>query len=220
METGRGLDTIWATQVLLAMRRLVTMAMWQSYLAADAIDEQVKAMDKARFAVRPQRPNVDPLVTKHVKRLMTHGAGVLGIPTIELVRPYIKKLNWRRNANYTGTEFHNNYAFAEFMGPTGHAVSPDIRLGMMVMAPETHYPPHAHPAAEVYYVLGGTTRFRQTGQPWRNCPAGQYVFHEPNVVHEMLTRDTPSLLLFWWRGDVEPMATFCDYPDDTGEKLY
>ena len=213
MEQGRGIDKIWTIQLMLAMRRLITMAMWQSYLAADDIDAMVKAIDRASFEVRPKSPQSFPIVKKHCRRLMTHGAGVLGIPTIKLVKPYLRQIHWQRNANYRDEAFAIDYASTEFVGPYGHAYSNNLRLGMMIMGPNIHYPPHAHPAAEAYYVLGGTVRFRRTGHPWRNCPAGQFAFHQENEVHEMVTRDAPGLLLYLWRCDVETQAQLTDYPE-------
>lgn len=214
MENGRGIDSIWTIQLMLAMRRLVTMAMWQSYLAADAIDDMVKAINAATFEVRPKSPQTYPIVKKHCRRLMTHGAGVLGIPTINLVKPKLRQLHWQRNANYEGQAFTENYAWSELVGPYGHAYSKDLRLGLLLMGPNVQYPPHVHPAAEAHYVLGGTVRFRRTGHPWRNCPAGQFVFHDHNEIHEMETRDAPGLLLYWWRGEVETQAVLTNYPED------
>ena len=47
-------------------------------------------------------------------------------------------------------------AFSQIVGPGGFRRSDRLRLGLTLIAPGTHYPPHAHPAIETYLVIAGT----------------------------------------------------------------
>lgn len=72
--------------------------------------------------------------------------------------------------------FFDNYAFAILVGPGTHGFESlyrDSRLlcGLTIQTPGVHYPAHAHPAVEVYGVLGGTARWRRGGLG--RAPAGQ-----------------------------------------------
>ena len=65
---------------------------------------------------------------------------------------------WRQNPNYSvanmGAAFMAGYGYVEFAGPKDalfHA--PDIRVGLLLLGPRLHYPPHAHPAEEIYHPL-------------------------------------------------------------------
>ncbi len=207
----RGLDTIWTIQLLAAAKRLVTMAMWQSYSSAEKIESMVKAMDQASWEIRPKTPHTYPIVQKQIKRALRYDIAILGAPTANLIRPHIDQLHWQRNANYDDESFSQTYAFCELIGPMGHAYSKNLRFGMLYMAPGTLYPFHTHPADEVYYVLSGQARFKVPDRPWRVCPIGQFVFHDSNVPHQIESRESHVLALYWWRGDdVETMATLTE----------
>ena len=214
METGRGLDQLWMVQLLAASKRLVAMAMWQSFSADVAVEAMINAIDQASWAIRPVRQTQSdlkalttlPVTKKYAQRAIRYDIAALSVPIANLIRPYIKKLTWQRNSNYAGTAFADNYAYCEFIGPGGIAISNNLRIGMMLMAPQTHYPMHSHPAAEIYFVLSGEARFKVPARPWRVCPIGQFVFHDSGVPHEIETRDQHALLLYFWRGDVVTQA--------------
>ena len=209
MESIRGLDTIWTIKLLAEAKRLVTMAMWQTGVTPEEIDLMVKAMDAAAFEIRPKKPNKPP-VQRLIKRAFRYDIAALGHPIANHVRPFLNKLHWHQNANYNDPELLDSYAFTEFIGPMGNAVSKDIRFGVLLMASGTHYKRHHHPAPEIYFVLSGQARFRKDGKPWRTCTSGMFQFHDSMQPHEIETRDDQALLLYWWRGDVETMAVMSE----------
>ena len=98
---------------------------------------------------------------------------------------------WRQNPNYStasmGGAFMAGYGYVEFAGPKDalfHA--PDIRVGLLLLGPRLHYPPHAHPAEEVYHPLTEGGLWRRGEEEWRTVPAGRAIHHPPMVVHEGL----------------------------------
>lgn len=46
-------------------------------------------------------------------------------------------------------------AWAEIIGPGAPLRHAALCLGFVLFAPETYYPPHAHPAVELYHVISG-----------------------------------------------------------------
>ncbi len=98
-------------------------------------------------------------------------------------------------------------AFAELIGPGGPLDAPECRVGFTLVAPETFYPLHAHPAVELYLVLSGTAEWTTPGGG-RMVPPGGFVLHRSNEPHAMRTFAEPLLALYAWRGAVEVPAYY------------
>jgi hypothetical protein len=114
--------------------------------------------------------------------------------------------HWRQNPNYTaanmGAAFMAGYGYVEFAGPKEalfHA--PDIRVGLLLLGPHLHYPPHAHPAEEIYHPLTSGGLWRRGQEDWRTVPAGHAIHHPPMMVHETRATDSTLLALYCWRGN-------------------
>jgi hypothetical protein len=114
--------------------------------------------------------------------------------------------HWRQNPNYTaanmGAAFMAGYGYVEFAGPKEalfHA--PDIRVGVLLLGPHLHYPPHAHPAEEIYHPLTDGGLWRRGQEDWRTVPAGHAIHHPPMMVHETKATDSTLLALYCWRGN-------------------
>jgi quercetin dioxygenase-like cupin family protein len=98
-------------------------------------------------------------------------------------------------------------AFAELIGPDGPLLAPDCRVGFTVMAPDTTYPMHCHPAVELYLVVAGNARW-QTPSRDRMVPPGEFVLHRSNEPHAMRTYDEPLLALWGWTGEIDAPAAY------------
>jgi mannose-6-phosphate isomerase-like protein (cupin superfamily) len=116
------------------------------------------------------------------------------------------RLAWRQNPNYStalpGTHFLENYGYVEIVGRGGLAVSDRVAAGLLLLGPETAYPPHAHPATEHYFVLNGTARWGLGSGPSTVRPPGRLIYHPSGVPHEMRTEKEPLLALYLWQGDL------------------
>jgi hypothetical protein len=119
---------------------------------------------------------------------------------------------WRQNPNYTaaamGAAFMAGYGYVEFAGPKEalfHA--PGVRVGFLVLGPGVHYPPHAHPAEEIYHPLTDGGLWRRGGEAWRTAPAGHAIHHPPMIAHETKAGESTLLALYAWRGDTMTEAT-------------
>jgi mannose-6-phosphate isomerase-like protein (cupin superfamily) len=97
--------------------------------------------------------------------------------------------------------------FAELIGPGGPLIAESNRIGLTLMAPETFYPWHAHPAVELYVVISGTARW-MTATSSRELPPGACLRHFSNEPHAMRTQRDPLLALYAWSGDIASPATY------------
>jgi hypothetical protein len=103
-------------------------------------------------------------------------------------------------------------AFAELIGPDGPLTAPDCRIGFTLMAAETFYPMHAHPAVELYLVIAGRAQW-MTPTTQRIVPPGGLVLHRANEPHAMRTAAEPLLALYGWQGDLLSPARYVDLRD-------
>ena len=98
-------------------------------------------------------------------------------------------------------------AFAEIIGPRAPLAAPGCRAGFTLLAPETFYPLHAHPAVELYLVIAGHAQWT-TPDAARIVPPGAFVLHRANQPHAMLTFGKPLLALYGWSGEIDPPAFY------------
>lgn len=114
--------------------------------------------------------------------------------------------HWRQNPNYNadnmGAAFMAGYGYAEFAGPKGaFFATPTIRVGLLVLGPGRHYPPHAHPAEEVYHPLTAGAAWRRGSEAWRVVAPGEAIHHPPMIEHETRAGPATLLALYCWIGD-------------------
>ena len=116
-------------------------------------------------------------------------------------------LCWRQNATYRDPEFLARYGYCELAGPRGHRRDTRKSVGVLLLAPRTLYPPHRHPAEEVYVVLAGSAQWRIADAPWRLATAGESIAHPSLTVHAMRTDESPLLAAYLWTDHLDTPAT-------------
>jgi mannose-6-phosphate isomerase-like protein (cupin superfamily) len=99
-------------------------------------------------------------------------------------------------------------AWAEIIRPEAPYVSNQFCFGFTLIAPESLYPAHFHPATELYYVLSGTAQWVLSGTKTR-YQSGSFILHPSNAVHAMQTSDEPLLAMYTWSG--EDVVTLSKY---------
>ena len=92
--------------------------------------------------------------------------------------------------------------FAELIGPDGPMDAPLCRVGFTLIAADTSYPLHAHPAVELYWVVAGRAQWSQS-QTERMVAPGEFILHGSNEPHAMRTFAEPLLALYCWSGDLQ-----------------
>lgn len=92
--------------------------------------------------------------------------------------------------------------WAEIAGPNGLVRDPSRRLGLFLLEPRLHYPPHGHVAAETYFVPSGTlaVEYGFDGERVALAPGGCYrtPSGQPHALH---IGDQPVLLAYCWLSD-------------------
>lgn len=135
------------------------------------------------------------------------------LPLVTALRALDPFLRWRQNPNYRQNPpdpaFLGNYGYAEICGSYG-LVAAGIRCGILLLGPGTCYPPHRHPAEEIYIPL--TSGAWQCGTAeidaadWRERSPGTVIHHPPQVPHATRGGDAPLAALYLWRGDLATEA--------------
>jgi len=122
-------------------------------------------------------------------------------------------LAWTQNPNYRrappSAGFLENYGYAVIAGPEGGAPAltrhPDLALGLLLLGPQTDYPAHHHPAAELYIPFG-LAYWRMGTKPWESRLAGAVIHHPPNITHATRSGDAPLAAIYLWTGDLATHA--------------
>lgn len=131
-------------------------------------------------------------------------------PLVVALRPLLPDLAWVQNPNYQAgnmpTGYLANYGYADIISARGFIADDQFALGILLLGPYTEYPPHHHPAEEIYYTIGGSAYWWQTNQAWTHRPPGSFVYHPSGVAHAMKTEGAPVCLLYTWWGDVQTAA--------------
>jgi len=163
----------------------------------------VAAIDKPLTRNRGYTPSDRP-VTRFLQQCLND------LPTVypalvSTLREIGSFLHWQTNANYKtvfSQHFLDNESFAEVIGPDGLLSSPDVRICLMMMGRDTHYPLHNHEPTELYHVISGTGWWRKGDEDWSQQPSGGVIFHDVFQGHEMRTESEPFLTIASWVGDL------------------
>ena len=98
-------------------------------------------------------------------------------------------------------------AFAELIGPGGPLANGNSLVGFTLMAPETFYPLHTHPAVELYMVVSGNAQWIVPERE-QLVPPGGFVLHRSGQPHAMRTFGEPLLAIYDWQGDLESPSVY------------
>ncbi|MEM7067272.1 MAG: dimethylsulfonioproprionate lyase family protein [Pseudomonadota bacterium] len=111
-------------------------------------------------------------------------------------------LHWLQSykAEDVGEHMIANYGFVELLGTRGHFSNNEFAGGVGIFGPGIHYPNHWHVAEECYFTLTGGGLWGRDDGPLVERAAGEFVFHESNMHHEMKVKDIPLLVAYLWRG--------------------
>ena len=129
---------------------------------------------------------------------------------MDVITPVIRYLPWKYNYEPRTDlpDLGQRMGWAELVGPEAPYRSDSVCLGLTLIASDTHYPAHHHPANELYYVITGTATWILDGVP-HLYPPGSLILHPSQSVHAMRTGAETLLVLYTWS---EPdVATLSDY---------
>ena len=151
----------------------------------DAVSAALATPSAGRVEVAPRaRP-----ACRHLEGALALGEAGPAAPLVRALRPLVEGLRWRHEYDVDDAlpAFSRNLAYAEVAGPFGAVPSGTLCCGLVLMAPSTLYPAHAHAATELYHVLGGRARWQRGGEPWAPRSPGAFILHPSGVAHAMAT---------------------------------
>jgi mannose-6-phosphate isomerase-like protein (cupin superfamily) len=157
----------------------------------------------------PEAPRQLPVVRFWDTALDTllRGDGAELARLLQLLTP---RLHWFQGEHYTaatmGTVFMDNYALAELVGPRGLCRSPNLALGILLLGPETYYPPHRHPAEEGLYLLSGRGTWHLDRGATISLPPGGVVHIPAGSAHAFWSFDAPMAALYFCSGEVSDIG--------------
>ncbi|GLZ46150.1 hypothetical protein Acsp06_23350 [Actinomycetospora sp. NBRC 106375] len=160
-----------------------------------------------RLAHRPgDRPAAAPPVVAHLDDALVRTGEEVDAALAETLAPLARAAAWQQTASYV-----ENPPDATFLDLYAHATlaeADDVALGLVLLGPGVHYPPHHHPAEEFYLPAGSIRWLHAAGGEPAPEPAGVLVHHTPWQPHAMTTGDRPVLLVYVWTGPVGTPSVF------------
>lgn len=146
----------------------------------------------------PLRPSRHPVLAQLPEA--ARGAGALWESVLP---PLAESLPWRFGyaPRPDAPDLGERMAWAEIVGPAAPLRSDRVGFGLTLIGRDTLYPPHRHPAVELYAVVSGAAVWTLDGDDTRR-PPGDLVLHAAGAVHAMRTTDEPLLAVYSWTGDI------------------
>ncbi|MCP4329259.1 MAG: cupin domain-containing protein [Alphaproteobacteria bacterium] len=170
-------------------------------------------------ALEPRRlPATDRHLGTALAEARLAGAGDLAAAIDALA----DQLRWHDTYGFYGHDpslepFQGEYAFTAIMAPEsrgrfGLLTSDRTFFGLSLQGPNIYYPPHAHTAVEVYYVIAGSAAWRRGDEAWTIRKPGTFILHDSGVAHAMRTANEPLLCLYSWVTDlVSPVDLVAEF---------
>lgn len=156
------------------------------------------------FRASAPPPHYATLLAASIRSAKEARTGAIGAALAALPEP----LPWFYHyAPRPGTDLAAKIGFAELIGPDGPMQAPQCRVGFTLVAADTLYPMHSHPAVELYLVIAGQAQWC-TPESQRVVPEGDFVLHPSGQPHAMQTFAEPLLALYSWSGDLETPAVY------------
>jgi dimethylpropiothetin dethiomethylase len=168
-----------------------------------AVSASLGAALKGALPLALREPEARP-VCVHLERAVDNG--VLGplSGTVRLFQRIAPLLRWGWGYERMPRRLESSYAYAEVLGPHGPALCSDIVVGVVLLAPKTHYPAHSHQGiTESYVCLSGALSQNDAGV----YVPGSMIFNPPEHRHRITTGDRePCLLAYAWSGEPHDLA--------------
>jgi dimethylpropiothetin dethiomethylase len=146
----------------------------------------------------------DKPVTAHLGRALDNAAtGPLSGLARALQRAH-RQLDWEWGYDRIAERLAERYAYAEILGPRGPVVSDRLILGLVLFAPDTTYPQHAHHDIEESYI--------SVSGSWSENDAAVYapgslILNRSGSEHRITTgNQEPCLLAYAWVAPPEVLA--------------
>lgn len=190
--------------------RSLIAALRRAFAARAGADEAAEAELGHVERLLARAPDTSTVLQPTNHPLIGHLPAVLDLATTSAsdiaaaLRPIAARLPWRYGypprSDAPGLE--GAMGWAELIGPLAPVVSHEVCFGLTLIGPLTYYPPHRHPAVELYRIVAGHPQWTVATDTAPRRP-GDAILHPSNVVHAMQTDEQPLLAIYSWTGDVD-----------------
>ncbi len=172
----------------------------------DAIGAELRRIDP--MITRAEPTGTPPTLTHHP--VTRHLAAALdGFPDLDALAEHGPHLPWHHgdtpHPSRPGLE--HRLARAELIGPHAPLTHPALRLGFLLIAPHTDYPPHTRAAVELCHVISGRALWTAAGTVTERRP-GDFILHPSGIPRAMTTTDEPVLAIYTRTGDITAPSRF------------
>ncbi|MEM7524820.1 MAG: dimethylsulfonioproprionate lyase family protein [Pseudomonadota bacterium] len=169
----------------------------------EAVADLIGRAVRSNAPVLPRTPQVKP-VTKHFGRALDNGEATQMAPLVRALSKVGQELDWRYGYDRMPKTLERKYAYAELLGPRGPVVFTDLIVGLVLFAPATVYPQHAHAGiTESYVAMSGAVSQNNAGV----YRPGALIFNQPEAEHRITTQTRePTLLLYAWSGHPDTLT--------------
>jgi dimethylpropiothetin dethiomethylase len=143
-------------------------------------------------------------VTAHLPRALDLGEDGPLRRFTQALRRVSPDLSWRYGYDKMPKTLSRRYAYAEMLGPTGPVLADTLILGLVLFAPGTVYPQHAHADIEESYVSVAGAWSENDGAVYA---PGSLILNRSGQQHRLTVGDrAPCLLLYAWIGPPERLT--------------
>ncbi len=172
----------------------------------DAVGEELRRVDPLIALAENAAPAAAPTHHPAIRHLAAALEGFRDLDGLAASGPL---LPWRHGyqPHPSRPGFEDRLAWVELIGPEAPLRYSGLCLGFVLIAPDTTYPAHAHPATELYHIVSGRALWT-AGESVATRRAGDFILHPSGIPHAMATAEEPLLTIYTWTGDVVSPSRF------------
>lgn len=166
----------------------------------------------------PPRRAAEEVARVHLAAALSSPSWRSAVPLSRALGRLVHRLRWCQTAAYVAAppheDFLGRYAHATVLGSSTSSpllVDPThtAAVGILLLGSPNYYPPHHHPADEIYLPLTDGEWSSGPGAPFAALAPGHLLHHRPHQVHAARTTSTGLVALYLWTGDTTTSARLC-----------
>ena len=163
----------------------------------------MKALSKKMVDNFNYHPTIMPASRKLAKIGAYYAAQTAIFKTI--IRNLEPHLKWQINPHFVKNAddiICEQSCFCELIGPDGMSLHDTVRIGLLLILPQTEFPAHLQAASESIFILSGKVSVSHKTQSARSFDAGSTLFHASFDTYGWRTAALPMLAIYAWTGEI------------------